>query len=436
MMDGGRSLGALVAVVVAGVSAVAGCHRTPATAGPDDAQAEAPAPSAQKPAILPARCKATDVAFPLDDGRALDELEIGDAIAYGGGIAVEVVHKTAAGRVGAVALLPPDASAVRVRDLGPTLGDAPPPRLTARGADLVAASYVLGKKTDTREIDLVAISAAGDVRPAGVITEQRDDSLAFDVAAAVVAWDEASPSSHRGVIKAAELTADGHVGATHDASPPESDAEAPRLVAFGPGYLLFWIARRMDPATLLDAAGAIEVTSEVAAPAWIEAVALDAHGQTAGAVRRLTASSGHVSGFDLAQSGQAGRPEVLLVARDDGEATDGSGGTILRLRVRADGQDPPLAYATDGLGRGAPSVVDATPPWLAWVDPREETRLLPLDETGTPIAPPSAEPELDEGRPLLLVGPAGAPGAAASRRLLAAMPADAAGQLRMFTCTP
>jgi hypothetical protein len=138
-----------------------------------------------------------------------------------------------------------------------------------------------------------------------------------------------------------------------------------------------------------------------------------------------------VSAYDvvaLPGAAAGSRPEVLVAARDDGEAVDGSGGALLRVRVRADGQDPPLAFATDGLGRGAPALVDGSPPWLSWVSATEEGRLLSLDATGAPTQLPGAEPSLDDGRPLAWIEQ--------GRRLLAAMPGDAAAQLRVLSCVP
>ena len=119
------------------------------------------------------------------------------------------------------------------------------------------------------------------------------------------------------------------------------------------------------------------------------------------------------------------------MARDDGEASDGSGGALLRVVAREASQDPPVAFPADGLGRGAPSFVAGAPPWLSWVSLREESRLLPLDALGVPAAPPSAEPGLDDGRALALLASEthGSP-----RKLLAATPADATGALRELTC--
>jgi hypothetical protein len=96
--------------------------------------------------------------------------------------------------------------------------------------------------------------------------------------------------------------------------------------------------------------------------------------------------------------------------------------------VREDGAEPPLAFPGDGLGRGAPSLVEGPLPWLSWIGPHEEMRLLPLDAAGVPVAPPSAEPMLDEALPL-----ASLPGA--DGRILLAFPGDAAGPFRLVTCS-
>ncbi len=404
------------------------CHRSDGGAAAVDAAPAAP-PAQEAPAALfelaPARCKSVGVALAVDDGHGLDDLEIGDTLTYARGIAVDLVHRAASGRTAAVALLPPDASSVRVRDLGPTLGDAPPPRLAARGDGLLAVAYGVSHRGDARELVVYTLSAGGDVKATGTLAEPRDDSLAFDLAGSLLAWDEATsgPKPH-GVIRVAEVGADGRAGAPRDASPAGSDAEAPRLLPIGAGTFLFWIARRPDAAAVADASP-VEITGEAPATSWLEVQPLDAHGGPAGPVRRLTSAMGHVSAFDV--QALPGANGALAVVRDDGEAVDGSGGALLRVRVRDIGSEPAVAYPTDGLGRGAPSLVDASPPWLAWVAPREEARLLPLDAAGVPAARASVEPQLDEGRPLAVLGP--------GPRILVATPADPSAQLRVLSCS-
>jgi hypothetical protein len=415
---------ALVALVP-----VVACHRGPdAAAGATDALpgaalAEAGPPAL--PAIVPSRCQVTGggaaVASP-------EELEIGDAVVFGEGYAVAMVHRTAAGRMGAVALVDRDVTTARVVDVGVTLGDATPPRLVPRGKDLLVADYALPKKSDTRELALQVIGAGGDAKPLASIVQQRDDSLAFDLGPGLVAWDEETMGpTPRGVVRVAQVSAD-HAGTPRDASSPDSDAEMPRVVADGAGYFVLWMARRPEPVGALDASApaAAEAIGEPRAYSWLEMVTLDAAGAPVGPTRRLTPTSGHVSTYDVQALAGEGRPTLLVVARDDGEAVDGSGGALLRVRVREDGADPPLAFPGDGLGRGAPSFVEGPLPWLAWIGPHEEMRLLPLDAAGVPVAPPSAEPLLDEALPLAAGG---------DGRMLVAFPGDAAAAFRRVACS-
>jgi hypothetical protein len=420
--------------VLLGVAGSAACHRD-APVGPADAASSAAPVEAEAPiaraVTLPARCQATGAGFALDDGRGLDDLEIGDAVATAQGLAVDVIHHGANGRVAAVALVPPsavDGGALRVRDLAPTLGDAPPPRVAARGGDLLAIAYVVSKRPDARELGLFTIPAAGDVKLAGTLPEPRDDSLAFDLSSNLAVWDEARTGPvPRGVIRDAEIGADAKPGAPRDVSPPESDAELPRLAPMGGaagGALVFWLARRPEATTAVDATPA-EITGEARAYSWLEVVTVDGHGAPTGAARRLTSATGHVTSYDL-QAPAAGSRDTLVVARDDGEAIDGSGGALLRVRVRADGQDPPVALPTDGLGRGAPAFVEGTPAWASWAAADEGGRLLALDVTGTPTGLPSVEPALDEGRPLAWLEQ--------GRRLLIATPADDRAQLQVLGC--
>jgi hypothetical protein len=160
-------------------------------------------------------------------------------------------------------------------------------------------------------------------------------------------------------------------------------------------------------------------------------IATDDGGVATGPVRRLTSIAGHVTAFDVraprATAVQGVPPVLLVVVRDDGEAVDGSGGTLLRVRVGPDGAEPPVAFTTDGLGRGAPAFVEGPSTWLAWVGPSEQLRMLALDAAGTPGGAPSGEDGMDEARPVL---------ALASGHVLVETPADGARQLRTFACGP
>jgi hypothetical protein len=184
-------------------------------------------------------------------------------------------------------------------------------------------------------------------------------------------------------------------------------------------------------------------------------VPVDSQGTATGPVRRLTSPAGHVSAYDIEAeepTSGSGSPSLLLVARDDGEAIDGSGGVLLRVRVTAEAVDPPVAIAADGLGRGAPSFVSAAraagPPGgshalaVAWIASGEQSRLILLDAAGAPTAAPSAEDDLGDARALLFIGAGGVPSSRASATspsldaldALIATPADSAAQLRVFAC--
>jgi hypothetical protein len=419
--------------LLAAACGVASCHRSPpapATIADAEAPPVADAQSAKQAAVLPPRCKAIDPGLVVDDPKGGGEdLEIGDAVVTPSGLAVGVVHRTAAGRVAAVALLPSDARSVRVRDLGPTLGDAPPPRVAVRGSSVLAVAYGLSKRSGVRAIDVYTVSASGDVAQTGSIDETPDDSLVVDVSPDRVVWDEATHdvarATPRGVIRTAEISADGRPAAPHDASTDASDADTPRIVASPGGTFVFWIARRPEAATALDGSAPGEVTGEARGFAWVEAV------RGSGPVRRLTSANGHVSAYDVALlagsgAGDAGARSVVLVARDDGESAESASGSLLKVRVGDDTQDPPVAFPIDDLGRGAPDVVEGDAPWLSWTGAREEARLLPLDGTATPTAPASAEPGLDDGRALVSLP---------AFRLLVATPGDPVAQIRMLACT-
>jgi hypothetical protein len=271
------------------------------------------------------------------------------------------------------------------------------------------------------------VTAAGDVTPFASIPQQRDDSLDFDLGSGLVAWDETTKGTPpRGIIRVAPLPAAAGRSA-HDLSSPDSDAEMPRVVAGGTGYFVLWMARRPEPIGALDAA---EATGEARTSSWLEEVNVDAAGAPTGPARHVTPTSGHVSAYDVEALGGDAPPSMLVVARDDGEAVDGSGGALLRVRVREDVVDPPLVLPGDGLGRGAPSLVDGPLPWVAWVGPHEELRLLPLDAAGLPLASPSAEPLLDDALPLAMQ-----PGPAGEGRMLVAFPGgDPSAALRLFAC--
>jgi hypothetical protein len=166
-------------------------------------------------------------------------------------------------------------------------------------------------------------------------------------------------------------------------------------------------------------------------------VAVDSTGSPAGPVRRLTPPSGHVSSFDVQVLSGSTKPVLLIVVRDDGEAVDGSGGTLYRVRVREDGADNPVEIPVDGLGRGAPALVGGSAPWLSWAGVREDLHLLPLDSNGVPIAQPSVEENVEDVRPLLRVKETRTSRSNEQEILVAApnpLTPDRAARLAVLTC--
>jgi hypothetical protein len=438
-----------------------GCHKTPdVPAGPEavalPGDSEGPSPAT---AVLPARCRTPDAPIAIDDANAV-ELEVGDVVPTPDAYTLGAVHRTAAGRVAAVMSLarPLDGAGARPHwlDLGPTLGDAPPPRVVARagGSELVAAAYVRGgaDRDAARNLALYALpSAAPPVAapapaPFLVVRQQHDDSLAFDLAfagpAGLVVWDEGAAPA-RGVIRAVSLDADAGAAAAHDLSPGDTDAELPRVVPQGSGFVAIWIARKAEEARLPDGAEP-EVTGEPRSFGWLESVRLDARGALAGPVRALTPASGHVSAYDVVVLPPPERA-LLVVARDDGESIDGSGGALVRVRIVGDVPEPPVEFQSDGLGRGAPAFVEGPSSFLAWVGPGEQGRLLALDRAGAPLGPPSAEEALSDARPLRVLegmgtsagsAPAGAGrgGGGGAVRLLVAASSGGSTTLRVAVC--
>lgn len=423
------------------LSVPAACHRDAPSAPDAGASAAGLTGDAAVAGLLPARCRPAGAGPSLADAGG-GELEVGVATPYELGYAVSFVRRSASGPLSSVLLVAADGSSARAFDLGATLGDGPPAQLASCGATLVAAAYERASTRDggagaeaRRSLAVWSVSAAGIQRIASV-QEASDDSLAFDVACsgaspseALLVWDEsavATAGPARGVVRIASLAA-GRAPLVRDLSPPETDAELPRVVRAGPRWLAFWVAHRPEPPPRGDGSADIEAIGEAPTYGWLEMATVERDGRALGSPRRLTSSSGHVSVYDVLAGGSDDAPALDVVARDDGEASEGSGGALWRVHVAGDRAEPPALVPNDGLGRGAPAfVADRAGPWLSWVGPREEIRLEPLDPAGVTVAAPSAEETLDEGRPLLAIGDGG--------RMLVATAKEPSASLRVYTC--
>jgi len=499
-----RTCAGLVAILAIGACRKPSAEASRSSASANESPTQDAAASAAVSRPLPARCKSSGRGQAISEVAAAGDLEIGDALVYPGGYAVGLVRRSAAGRVAAAALLEPGANPVlsRVVELGLTPGDAPPPRLVWRSGELLVAAYGMGGgdagANEVRELMLYTLIPSANPTLLLSVPQRRDDSLAFDMASnghdAVVIWDEATRAGH-GVIREAIVGIGARSVRPRDVSSAESDAELPRLVANGAGYSALWIARAPEPGVLVDGSGPEIVGEAIGEPrayGWIESIELDEQGEPFGPVRTLTARSGHVSSYDVQRLAGAPTSALLVVARDDGEAKDGSGGALVHVRVLKDTVEPVVAYAIDGLGRGAPTLVpfaparetnpsglgtqttnqgttqttnqgttqttnlgptQATNPgptqttnqgttqatnvanqvWLTWVGAHEQLQVLPLDLMGAPRGLPSAEEEMNETRPLLFLQQEEG---GARMQALAGAPSKADGQLRIFTCTP
>jgi hypothetical protein len=377
------------------------------------------------PKVLAARCK------PPTGGAALGEdVEIGEAVAVHDGFAVGLLRKTDAGSVGSVAVLSRDLSKVTVVDLGAPYGDAPPPRPAVSGDALYAAFYLSQKADKKRDLSIFKIDD-GRAALAVTVPQQKDESLAFDFSVAtqggVVAWDEDAIGLMRGDIQVALLSPDGKsVASTRIVSGETADAELPRVVARKSGFWAVWVSNHLEdsPSPTGDAP-ALEGPGESRAYHWLEAVALDEHGAPKGIVKRLTSATGHVSTFDLATRDDGETLDVL--ARDDDQPADGTGGRILRVSIASATATPdaPLAIVSESVGHGVPDLLPGATSWLAFSDTADHVRLLPLDAARAPTDAPSLEDGLEHARPVLALD---------ASTLLAAFPEDVGAQIRAVPC--
>ncbi len=449
---GARGFGGRAALVAAMAMTVFGCKR-PSAAPSEDAAVDAVADveADAGPIVLPARCVPSLGGATLGDTPS--DLEIGEAIQTPSGFAIGVLRKVKGETVGSVALVEKDTKTVSFVDLGPPHGDAPPPRPIVQGVEVFAAFFARaapppagGKPKVTRDLALYRL-AEGKAQPTATIPQQRDESLAYDVAigdkGGIVAWDEDAIGNFRGNIKIALVSADTKtITSTRIASPDGSDAELPRLVPRHGGWWLAWVASRLEaPDAGLDPGQEIERPGEKRRFRWLELVALDATGAAVGAVKRLTVATGHVSMFDLApRAGASVEGTLDILARDDEQAMDGAGGRIIRITITGDKVDPPIAIVSESVGRGAPDLLDpggGGSAWLAFSDTHDRVRLVPLDLTRTPTAPPSAEDALDKARVLLVAANTtkSGPDGGTTTDVLAAFPEEALGQIRFVGCT-
>jgi hypothetical protein len=392
------------------------------------------------PTILPPRCKVAPSGVALGSGAG--SFEVGEGIATSDGFAVGLLRKVGNDTVGSIALVDRALAGVVFADVAPPYGDAPPPLPFVVGNDVYAAFFSRATTLPNPNAKLprdLSIYRIADGKAARVldVPQQRDDSLAFDVAVgptgAAVAWDEDAIGNERGNIKLAILSPDGkQIVASRIVSPDGSDAETPRIVARPGGFWIVWVASRLEnPDAGLEPGHAIERPAEERRFKWLELQVVDDHGVPVGGTKRLTSATGRLSLFDLAVRAES--PDVVdIVARDDDQTNEAVGARIVRITITGEKADPPIGIVADGVGRGVPDLLPAGPgavpaSWLSFIDVHDASRLVPLDATRTPLAAPSAEDALDRARPILVSG--------AADTMLSAFSTDTGAELRMVICT-
>jgi hypothetical protein len=429
---------AIAAALLCAMPAAAGCRKPPGQEAADDADdAQAPAAPADdaraaqaRPTTLPARCPKEGHAIALGDAGPKSDVELGDALETPSGYAVGFARREGPRVRAAVALLGArGAEPARVVELGPIREDFPAPWLALRSGELLAAVLQVPTAPDrpqgTAALTIYSL-ASEPFAILATLPQPVDDSMASDFASfgrdLFAVWDEAGGANH-GVIRGAAVTAADPKPKPRDVSPPDSDAESPRILAEPAGYDVFWIARAPEIETVVDASEAI---GETRGFGWVQEVPIDASGAARGPVRDLTPRTGHVSAYDVRAfaSGSA-----VVVARDDGEVAGGSGGPLVRVAIHGNSVEPAQRLAVNGVGYGAPTFVDGSPPWLAWMARDEQMRVAPLDPAGALRGGESAEPAMSEARPVAVW-----PSPSGALKWLIASPSDPAGPLQTLDC--
>jgi len=450
--------------VVACAASLAACKKDPPAPPPGAGGAAGSAASlASSAAGSPAAAVAEALPRCRPEGARLtlpgDDVIVGDAVASRDALWVGVIRREGSKRVASVLRASLDLATSKTIDVGPAMGDDPPPsprlapggvaaaffvRANARSADAGADRPRDAERGTERRLSVARLEAASVGRVLATVAQQADESLAFDVAwprdddkgdrSPLVAWDEDAPlasgqlAADRGVVKVA-LATEG--AKARIASPESSDAESPRLLARPGGFWLAWLARKVEPVDDAGASHAAEGPGERRAYRWVELVALDAKGEAASPVRRVSPEKGRVASFDLASvaAGAGGGAEARLVVfvQDEAARVEGGGERLLRYRVDGDkieagelvdaGVSHSLAEIVP-VWAGEPSPSPA-PRWLAFADVQERARLVPFGPGLDPAGSATVEPSIDGARVVAASGPdvvyAAAPAAAGSR---------------------
>jgi hypothetical protein len=164
--------------------------------------------------------------------------------------------------------------------------------------------------------------------------------------------------------------------------------------------VLLWLAERPDATESPD--GGAGEPSQQESYRWIEAVVIDvARARPIGAPIALTPKDGHAQTFSAQLVGEA----IYVAVRDDARPTDGDGGSIYVVSASLPpatdaagtlGAPRTLTRVSDGVSAGLPMLVLDTRPWLFWLGPDDDARLVPASTMPGPSATKS--PSLDARR--------------------------------------
>ncbi|MBX3221674.1 MAG: hypothetical protein KF795_14245 [Labilithrix sp.] len=429
-----------IAVLCTGLAACGSCGKGDAGGGAPSSSASSASPSPVVAELLP-RCRgeAERLAIPGED------VTVGDVAIGAAGLLVGVIRVDGGKRVASVVRASLDLAKSSVVDVGPPLGDDPPPSPRWNGTTAYV-SFFARHPSDAgakhRELRVARLEPTALGKLEATVLQQADESTAFDVAwneagAGLAAWDEDAPLKvdrdggapayeGRGFVKVQALGSE----ARRVASPESSDAESPRLLARpGGGFWLGWLARRSE-----ESAYAVEAPGETRAFRWVEIVALDAKGEAAGPVRRVASEKGRAASFELAASGA----DLVVMVQDEAAAADGAGARIVRHLVSGDRVES-SDVVDGGVGQALAEIVPTSSPgdaarWLAWTDTSERVHMTPLAAGLVASGRAATEPSLDGARVLAahppdvlyaLVGASEGEGEAPQRRR---------PELRRFVC--
>ena len=364
-----------------------------------------PPPPAEDGGVAP-RCGAprrwelgptTRVGDAPDLSADLAQLELGAAARSGDGWVVSGTRRRGEGRRAFVARVASGNGGTASVDLGPALEDAGPPALHLAAQGVLTAHYLPAASAASRSIGVRWVEGTA-VRALADLPEARDDSFALAVASvggrAVIAWDEARETGSAIAVAVVSWGAEGGAAPRpRIVSPAGSSAEQPVLALRPGGVWVLWIASRPEDADAEAAAGLRrEGPAETRRASWVEGQALDEAGQPVGPVRALTSRRGHVAHIAAAPAAEKG---AVFVVRDETEAREGAGGSLVRVHLGPDGTVAPVTVAEASVATGADILVGAQRSWLAFLDTGEHVRLVPLGPAHVPAPPASLEASAD-----------------------------------------